>query len=44
MFKKELNLVSCKVGVDLNEEPKQEEKKDVMAKKFSTFFKVFFYT
>jgi Ras-related protein Rab-11A len=27
MFKKEVNLVSCKVGVDLNEQPKQEEKK-----------------
>jgi hypothetical protein len=34
MFKKQVNLVSYKVGVDLNEEPKQEEKKDVIAKKF----------
>ena len=44
MFKKQVNLVSYKVGVDLNEEPKQEEKKDVMAKKFLIIFKVFFYT
>ena len=45
MFKKEVNLVSCKVGVDLNEEPKQEEKKGCYGKKvFNIFLKVFFYT
>ena len=42
MFKKEVNLVSYKVGVDLNEEPKQEEKKGCYGKKVLNIFQSIF--
>ena len=43
MFKKQVNLVSYKVGVDLNEEPKQEEKKGCYGKKVFNFFSKYFF-
>ena len=42
MFKKQVNLVSYKVDVDLNEEPKQEEKKGCYSKKVLNIFQSIF--